>query len=309
MPVIETELSRLYRGVMGRLTGVLRLVRSAGGVSDGNRPFVTRQLAALGTDLQRIEALEAELVRAIIAPAFMRSSGLANVSIRDAGYQLTQATQTRLEVQTLRLLETRVSRDLRAVRLALGEALVLNDPIRRGPKAVAKALKEDGVVQIRRGEASVRTPSGQFWKLDKYATMLSRTAVADARREAFRTRYLANGLDIVYVVPNGTDHAVCRVWEGELLSLTGATAGLSTIDQARGAGLFHPQCRHRYVAATPERLEDSGLSTPTIPRVGLREGLSAVQPTAPLPTLGRAAPGVPGRVPAPTITPQNLRRR
>ena len=301
MPVIETELARLYRGVMGRLTGMMRLVRSAGGVSDGNRPFVVRQLTRLRTDLVRIEALEAQLVRTL-APTFNRSSDLASASIRDAGYQLTAAVQTSLEVQTLRQLETRIARDLRAVRLALGEALVLNDPIRKGPQAVARALEEDGVVQIRRGDASVQTPSGRFWQLDKYATMLTRTAVADARREAFRTRYLANGLDVVYVVPNGTVHAVCRVWEGRLLSLTGATPGLDTIDTARGAGLFHPQCRHRYVAATPERLADAGLVPAPLPRVGLREGLTAVQPTAPLPTLGRRAPGVPGRVPAPTVT-------
>lgn len=303
MAAPETELSALYRGVMGRLTGLLKVVRSAGGVSPGNRPFVTTQLRRLDADLQKIQSLEGEVVRKVIAPLFTRSMDQADASIRLAGYQITQATQTGLEVQTLRQLEVRLTRDLRAVRLALGTALALNDPVRQGPAAVARALEADGAVQIVKGEAKVRTPSGKMWGLDGYATMLTRTAAADARREAFRTRYLSNGLDVVYVIPNGTDHAVCAAWEGVLLSLTGATPGLATVDDARSAGLFHPNCRHRYVAATPEHLDRAGLEIAPLPRVSVREGLNRVQPTVPLPTLGRAAPGAPGRPPAPTAVP------
>lgn len=299
MAAPQTELAKLYGGVMTRLTMMLRVARDAGGVSDGNRAFVTRQLRRLAADLTRIEALETELVSAIIRPTFESSTQRANASIRDAGFQLTKATATSLEVETLRQLETRITRDLANVRVALGEALALNDPIRRGPQAVADALKADGAVQIVKGEAKVRVPSGRNWDLKAYSKMLTRTAVADARREAFRTRYLANGLDVVYVVPNGTEHEVCRVWEGRLLSLTGGTGGLPTVDEARAAGLFHPQCRHRYVAATPERLEDAGVTEgiAPIPNVSLRESLNRVAPTPVRSTLGRAAPGVPTPTP------------
>lgn len=294
-----TELTRLYAGVMARLSAALRATQ--GGLTPASRSFVQRQLRGLARDMTRIEALEAELVRAL-GPEFLRSSAQANSTLRAAGWQLTNAAQTELEVQTLRQLETRLSRDLRAVRLALSEALVLNDPVTRGPKAVEAALREDGLVSYRDGQARVQTPSGKYWRADRYATMLTRTAVADARREAFRTRYLANGVDVVYVVPNGTDHAVCAAWEGRLLSLTGATPGLPTVDDARSAGLFHPQCRHRYVTATPDRLRDAGLRVAPLPTVSLREGLNDVQPTAPRPTLGRAAPGVPGRTSVPLGT-------
>jgi hypothetical protein len=285
---------------MGRLTGLLKVVRAAGGVSAGNRPFVVRQLAAMGADLTKIEGLESEFTRSIIAPAFTRASDRANIAIRSAGFQLTNAAQTGLELQTLRQLEVRVARDLSAVRTALGTALALNDPNRRGPRMVERALESDGAV---RSDGRVRTPSGRFWEADKYARMLTRTAVADARREAFRTRYLANGVDVVYVVPNGSEHDVCLTWEGRLLSMTGATPGLPTIDEARSAGLFHPNCRHRYVVASADRLADAGLDVAPIPTTSIREGLNRVQPTVALSTLGRPAPQPPGRTLVPTAIP------
>ena len=35
-------------------------------------------------------------------------------------------------------------------------------------------------------------------------------------------------------------------WEGKILSLTGKTPNFPTLEEARAAGLFHPNCRHAY---------------------------------------------------------------
>lgn len=300
MATAQSELVTVYEDLRAALTLLLRTARTAGGVDGVPTAFIVRQLTRISDDLDRVRGLEAEFVRGTIEPTFRASTQAASDTIRQAGFRLTQDAPTALEIQTIRQLTVRLTRDLAAVRVAISKALALNDPKRLGPRAVARALEADGAVRLVRGEARVQTPAGSLWKVDAYAKMLTRTAVADARREAFRTRYLANGLDVVYVVPNGTDHPVCAAWEGRLLSITGATPGVPTIDDARSAGLFHPQCRHRYVAATPDRLEDAGLPMPELPRAGAAR---AVEPTAPLPTLGIPAPGVPGATYAPTAVP------
>ena len=288
---VETDLAVLYRDVSARITNMLLRVRRDGGkVTPTNRQFIIAQLKRLGLDMVRLDALTDDLVRKVVAPAFMRASDQAQRTIARAGLPITQPQMTRFEHQALVQLEARISTDLRAVRAALGEALVLNDPIRRGPKAVEAALREDGKVQLHRGQAAVQVPSGKFWRADAYASMLSRTAVADARREAFRGRYEANGVDLVEVIANGTAHSVCAAWEGVVCSLTGATPGYPTIGEARAAGLFHPNCRHRYVVATGDDIEQREVplrARAVTPQPQLRSTLGLRPPRTPQTTLRR----------------------
>jgi len=39
---------------------------------------------------------------------------------------------------------------------------------------------------------------------------------------------------------------LCQPWQGKILSFTGKTEGYPTLEEARAAGLFHPNCRHAY---------------------------------------------------------------
>lgn len=47
---------------------------------------------------------------------------------------------------------------------------------------------------------------------------------------------------------------VCKKWRGQYLSITGATAGLPTLADAQGEGLFHPNCIHRLEYVTKREL-------------------------------------------------------
>jgi hypothetical protein len=155
----------------------------------------------------------------------------------------------RFEVRAAQRLITAVAGRLRFMRQALLQGLVDADP-KTITDILVEGLRRDGaLVAIEGGELKVLTPGGELWDPRAYARMAARTGIADARREAFRYRYLGNGVDVVEVVANGTTHDVCEVWEGELLSLTGITPGLPTVDDARAEGLFHPNCTHRYVVA------------------------------------------------------------
>lgn len=284
-PAPERELARLYRGVAEKATAILRLARRRG-VENVER-FLVGQLRELGEQVAELDSVTASWIGENVGSQYVRSAGQAQATI-PRGAVLSTAFGG-VEARALAALEGRVSRDLRAVRTALATGLALNDPNRAGLTAVRRALEEDGLVQLDplRG-AVVRVPSGKLWRADAYARMLSRTAVADARRVAFRERYLANGIDVVRVVANGTEHPTCAVWEGRQLSLTGATPGLPTVADARAAGLFHPQCRHRYVV-------DTTVEQP--PLLAAAEGrVPAPEPVRT--TLGRAAPRRPQARPA-----------
>jgi len=274
------ELVKLYRAAARQLARVLR------GANSTRRLHVVGQLRELAAIMDRLEPATARWIRRTIAAEYARG-------LREADKALSQGKQaplvtggfTGIDTRAVRALEGRISRDLAATRGAITSGLALGDPRNFGAKLVEEALRKDGRVALVNGEAKVRVPSGKLWDLEAYSKMLSLTATADARRVANRERYLANGVDVVKVIHTGTKHAVCAAWEGERLSLTGATPGLPTVADARAAGLFHPNCRHRYVV-------DTSAGQPDVP-VGPR---AVPAPEVPRPTLGLSA-----RVPAPDV--------
>ncbi|KAB1443068.1 phage minor capsid protein [Pseudodesulfovibrio senegalensis] len=90
--------------------------------------------------------------------------------------------------------------------------------------------------------------AGRKWKPEGYLRMVSRTLMAQAQRESHEAAYTEAGVDLVKVSIHGTKCKKCNPWEGKVLSLTGATKGHATVDDARKAGLFHPNCKHRLLA-------------------------------------------------------------
>lgn len=280
MAAPEAELVLAYRMLERQLLRLFQVART-----DAGRAFIRGQLRTLRRTVRDLEQAEAEFVDGQVGRQFEASRLDAHDSLARERQRVGRGTFTGFEARGLQALQERVAANLGNVRAALQEGLVLADPgSARATRAVEAALEGDNaLVRFQDGRVSVAVPSGRFWRPRVYARMLSRTAIADARRVAFRQRYLSNGIDVVRVVANGTNHDVCRRWEGELLSLTGATPGLPTVDDARASGLFHPNCRHRYVAAPMDELEARGIVEADIAPGRVPE------PEAPLPTLGQAA--------------------
>ena len=86
--------------------------------------------------------------------------------------------------------------------------------------------------------------AGKQWALASYAEMACRTAAHNAARQGVFDAVLAQGRDLVIISGSPSCCDMCAPWEGQVLSLDGATPGYPTLAEAEGDGLFHPSCAH-----------------------------------------------------------------
>ncbi|MGI5444137.1 phage minor capsid protein [Streptomyces sp. CA-243310] len=120
------------------------------------------------------------------------------------------------------------------------------------------------------GVADFRDVSGRRWQLTSYAEMAVRTATGRAATEAHTRTLTEHGVDLVVVSSSPRECPLCRPWERKVLTI-GGPAGPRTVhvehatqdgvmiavpvagslDEARLAGLQHPNCRHSTSAYTP----------------------------------------------------------
>jgi len=121
-----------------------------------------------------------------------------------------------------------------------------------------------------RGITSFRDRAGRRWSMTSYAEMAVRTSVGRAATEAHARTLTDAGVDLVIVSNAPRECPLCRRWEGKVLSLTGAGGPrrvdvehatqdgvlvavdiAGSLDEARRAGLQHPNCRHSTSAYAP----------------------------------------------------------
>jgi len=121
-----------------------------------------------------------------------------------------------------------------------------------------------------RGVTSFRDRAGRNWSMTSYAEMATRTAVGRAAVEAHADQLTAAGIELVIVSEASHECPLCRPWEGTILALSGPDGRRSlevehatedgrmvrvrvagTLDEARRAGLQHPNCRHTVSAYLP----------------------------------------------------------
>ena len=84
----------------------------------------------------------------------------------------------------------------------------------------------------------------RVWDSKAYCEMLARTTLLNTSRQEYLNTCAENDADVVCVTVSGHCCEKCAVWENRLLSISGKTKGLPTVDDAIAEGLFHPNCTH-----------------------------------------------------------------
>lgn len=90
--------------------------------------------------------------------------------------------------------------------------------------------------------------AGKQWSNATYFSMLARTVMSNTLRETYINTLANEGHDLVKVSSHSSICALCRKWEGQILSITGKTKEYGTLADAIAQGLFHPNCKHRLLA-------------------------------------------------------------
>lgn len=99
-----------------------------------------------------------------------------------------------------------------------------------------------------RGITGFVDKAGRRWNLSSYAEMATRSATGQAAIQGHVNRLVANDRDLVIVSDHQEECPLCRPWERKILSISGNTPGYPTLQEAIGAGLFHPNCGHMITA-------------------------------------------------------------
>ncbi|WP_433235508.1 phage minor capsid protein [Streptosporangium sp. CA-135522] len=119
------------------------------------------------------------------------------------------------------------------------------------------------------------------WSISAYAEMAARTAMARAANEGHLSTLRDNGRDLVIVSRAPYRCPVCVPWEGKVLSQAGSAGDrqetnvltgelvtvqvTATVEDARQAGLQHPNCRHTFsvylpgLTKPPPKVETAGM--------------------------------------------------
>ncbi len=97
-----------------------------------------------------------------------------------------------------------------------------------------------------RGVTGFKDRTGKMWNMRTYTEMVARTTTMEAHLQGTANRLVEQGHDLIKVSTHRGACPLCEPWQGKVLSITGKTSGYPTLEEAKAAGLFHPNCRHAY---------------------------------------------------------------
>ncbi|TCO64377.1 phage minor capsid protein [Actinocrispum wychmicini] len=178
----------------------------------------------------------------------------------DAAALLAADLTSRLDAVYLRVLRWGQDAYQTAVAAAAPTQLLGTGTTRSAQRAAWDRLVSQGVTGF-------VDRSGRAWNLSSYVEMATRTATGRAWNEGHLARMDALGVDLVTVSRTSDGCVLCAVWQGRILARTG-TAGertveneltgepmpvevAGTVEEARAAGLMHPNCRHTFLPYIP----------------------------------------------------------
>ncbi len=110
---------------------------------------------------------------------------------------------------------------------------------------IRKAI-EDRWAEISKDDRNFKfvDKSGRAWENGRYCQMLARTTATRVWNDSFLDRLAEEGFNLVRVSSHGSepDCDICRAWGGKICVISGKGDKYPTVEDARAAGVFHPNC-------------------------------------------------------------------
>ncbi|RLK13317.1 ADP-ribosyltransferase exoenzyme [Micromonospora sp. M71_S20] len=275
----------LYRGAEQAILAEVTRRLAAG--QDAPDWAVTR-LAALGSLRQAVERVltlvagrAPDLIHEMLAAAYRSGQGIATRDLpasllRDAP-DLARAAGTVPRIAVAENLASALVTDIEAKHSAVLRRVT---DVYRQVIAQATAVSVAGGMTRRQasqwayqrfidqGVTSFVDSGGRRWRLSSYVEMGARTVTQRAAVQGQTDRLSTLGVDTVIVSDSPRECERCRPWEGKVLSIGGGQRGrvelrsmvgagtvtvdiAGTVDEARAAGLQHPNCTHSLRAYLP----------------------------------------------------------
>lgn len=253
---------RLITTLKSAYKDIVREIDSATSFGVANRKAILKQiegiLQQLNVDVD--EFVKGELPKFYISGANDAVAQLSNIGAEvgiSEGFNrihtraiiaLVEDTQSHLQesirgvYRSATNLLNRQTRDLITQQIAKG--FIAGEALRTTRLAIKGVLQEQGL-------SAIVDKAGRSWSLDRYAEMLFRTKVVEARNRGMVNRLVENGYDLVQVSSHPGSCPLCAPWQGKILSMTGATKQYPTLTEAQSSGLFHPNCRHAINVVAP----------------------------------------------------------
>lgn len=127
---------------------------------------------------------------------------------------------------------------------------ITGDSAREIRKQIENTLKSEGITAL-------TDRAGRRWDLKRYGEMLARTKLTQAHNSGVVNRMAGGGYDLVMITAHGGSCPLCVPWQGQVLSVSGISNIYPSLDEARGGGLFHPNCRHAMTPYHADFLENT----------------------------------------------------
>ena len=113
-----------------------------------------------------------------------------------------------------------------------------------------------------RGILSFTDSAGRSWQMDTYAEMAMLTAIQRAALLGYTDTMAAYGYDLAILSSHEGACPICAAWQGVVLSVSGEDRHHPSLEDARGAGVFHPRCLHHISIYHPGITHGEARSSP-----------------------------------------------
>jgi|SRR3990167_3364282 len=274
--VNEESIARLTKTFKIAYASIVGEIETATNFGVANRKAILRQIEVvlddLGVDVQKF--LETELtgyykVGADDAIKQLNNIG-ADIGVKEGFNRVHKEAIAALVDDASRAFGESMTGVARSAQLLLGkisretltqkiaEGVIGGKARREVGKVIKSTLREQGL-------DALIDKGGHKWTLDRYADMLFRTKVVEARNRGLINRMVENDYDLVQVSSHSNTCPICAVWQGKILSARGQTQGYPTVAEAEADGLFHPNCRHAINVLIPSLAKLTEAYNPNMP--------------------------------------------